>query len=332
MTLENRLIRYVDLKPCTSAFIDTRSPGSDQKENFTLIGPGVAENPDQHVHISIPHGFNIGGARQPGGCLNSQHSHLTEEVFVIHKGTWAFLSGVNADDGKIILNEGDIISIPVDIFRGFENVGDNMGYLHAVLGGDDPGRVLWAPQVFDLAKEYGLVLLEDGSLVDTTLGDTVPEGKKPMLVTSAQQIAEHRVVNSEAMESIVQRTESFDWAKNNCLAQFEGVEEIALVGPESLAEDLPAGKLNWSHKFVVRGLKLAQGAKVNDHIRYEEEVIFVHQGEVDITIDGETLSLGKGDTFTTPIKATRSYTQQGSDDCILYITRRHDQPKAPKFL
>jgi len=332
MTLENRLIKYVDLKPCTNAFIDTRSPGSDQKENFTLIGPGVAENPDQHVHISIPHGFNIGGARQPSGCLNSQHSHLTEEVFVIHKGTWAFLSGVNADDGKIILNEGDIISIPVDIFRGFENVGDDMGYLHAVLGGDDPGRVLWAPQVFDLAKEYGLVLLEDGSLVDTTLGDTVPEGKKPMSVTSAQQIAEHRVVNSEAMESIVQRTESFDWAKNKCLAQFEGVEEVALVGPESSAEDLPAGKLNWSHKFVVRGLKLAQGAKVNDHIRYEEEVIFVHQGEVDIIVDGEILSLGKGDTFTTPIKATRSFTQQGTEDCILYITRRHDQPKAPEFV
>jgi len=332
MTLENRLIKYADLKPCTNAFIDTRSPGSDKKENFTLIGPGVAENPEQHVHISIPHGFNIGGARQPAGCLNSQHSHLTEEVFVIHKGTWAFLSGVNADDGKIILNEGDIISIPVDIFRGFENVGDDMGYLHAVLGGDDPGRVLWAPQVFDLAKEYGLVLLEDGSLVDTTLGDTVPEGKKPMLVTSAQQIAEHRVVNSEAMESIVQRTESFDWAKNNCLAQFEGVEEVALVGPESLAEDLPASKLNWSHNFVVRALKMSDGAKVNDHIRYEEEVIFVHQGEVDIIVDGETLSLAKGDTFTTPIKATRSYTQQGSDDCILYITRRHDQPKAPKFV
>tara|TARA_R110001583_G_scaffold2233_7_gene16422 strand:+ start:6423 stop:7421 length:999 start_codon:yes stop_codon:yes gene_type:complete len=332
MTLEKRLIRYADLKPCTNAFIDTRSPGSDQKENFTLIGPGVAENPDQHVHISIPHGFNIGGARQPSGCLNSQHSHLTEEVFVIHKGSWAFLSGVNADDGQIVLNEGDIISIPMDIFRGFECVGEDIGYLHAVLGGDDPGRVLWAPKVFDLAKEYGLVLLEDGSLVDTTLGETIPEGKKSMPVTSAEQIAQHRVVNSDAMESIVQRTETFDWAKNNCLAQFDGVEEVALVGAKNSEEDLPAGKLNWSHKFVVRGLKLAQGAKVNDHIRFEEEVIFVHQGEVSITVDGETLSLDKGDTFTTPINATRSFTQQGTADCILYITRRHDHPQAPKFI
>lgn len=332
MTLSNRLIKYADLKPCTNAFIDTRSPGSDKKENFTLIGPGVAENPDQHIHISIPHGFNIGGARQPAGCLNSKHSHLTEEFFVVHQGTWAFTSGANADDGKVILNEGDIISIPMDIFRGFENVGEGIGYLHAVLGGDDPGRVLWAPAVFDLAKEYGLVLLEDGSLVDTTLGEKIPKGKNPMPVTSDAQIAEHRVVNSTELETIVQRTDTFVWSKNNCLAQFEGVEEVALVGAESSAEDLPAGKLNWSHKFVVRGLKLAEKAKVKDHIRYEEEVIFVHQGEVNIHVDGEKLTLGKGDTFTTPIGSTRSFTQQNTEDCILYITRRHDQPQAPKFV
>lgn len=332
MTIENRLIRYADLKPCTNAFIDTRSPGSDKKENFTLIGPGVAENPDQHVHISIPHGFNIGGARQPSGCLNSQHSHLTEEVFVVHQGTWAFLSGVNADDGKIILNEGDIISIPMDIFRGFENVGDDIGYLHAVLGGDDPGRVLWAPQVFELAQEYGLVLLEDGSLVDTTLGETVPNGKNAMPITSDEQIAQHRVVSSDAMETIVQRTASFNWSSNSGLAQFDGVEEVALVGPENPEEGIRESKLNWSHNFVVRGLKLQAGAKVNDHIRFEEEVIFVHQGQVSITVDNETILLGKGDTFTTPIESVRSFENKGSDESILYITRRHDTPKPAKFV
>lgn len=332
MTLENRLIRYKDLNPCTNAFIDTRSPGSDRKENFTLIGPGVAENPDQHIHISIPHGFNVGGARQPSGCLNSQHSHLTEEVFIVHQGTWSFLSGVNGDDGKIVLTKGDIISLPTDIFRGFENVGDDMGYLHAVLGSDDPGRVTWAPQVFDLAKQYGLILLEDGSLVDTTLGEKIPDDKKPMPITSAEQIAEHRIVSSDEMEGIVQRSEHFTWQKNKGLAQFDGVEEAALVGAENPAEDVPASKLNWSHDFVIRGLKLAKGAKVSDHKRFEEEVIFVHQGAFNITVDGETLELGKGDTFTTPIEAVRRFEQQGDEECILYITRRHDQPKAPVFV
>ena len=93
--LRARLVRYEELRPCTNAFIDTRTPGSDRKENFTIIGPGVAENPEQHVHIRIPHGFNIGGARQPPGCTNSQHSHKTAEVFVIHEGGFRFKTGVD---------------------------------------------------------------------------------------------------------------------------------------------------------------------------------------------------------------------------------------------
>ena len=50
----------------------------------------MSENPDQHVHIPEPHGLNIGGARQPPACTNSQHSHDTAEVFVVHTGRWRF--------------------------------------------------------------------------------------------------------------------------------------------------------------------------------------------------------------------------------------------------
>ncbi|MEO1361596.1 MAG: cupin domain-containing protein, partial [Pseudomonadota bacterium] len=114
-SIESRLVRYADLKPCFDAFIDTRTPGSDQKENFTIIGPGVSENPNQFVHIAEPHGFNIGGARQPPGCTNSQHSHETVEVFYVHSGEWRFDLGEHADDAQITLNAGDLISIPTNV-------------------------------------------------------------------------------------------------------------------------------------------------------------------------------------------------------------------------
>ena len=65
--MEARIVRYADMRPCYNAFIDTRSPGSEAKENFTIIGPGVSENPEQYVHITEPHGFNVGGARHPPG-------------------------------------------------------------------------------------------------------------------------------------------------------------------------------------------------------------------------------------------------------------------------
>ena len=48
--MEARIVRYGDLIPCKTAFIDAHTPGCDQKENFTIIGGGVCESADQHVH------------------------------------------------------------------------------------------------------------------------------------------------------------------------------------------------------------------------------------------------------------------------------------------
>lgn len=332
MSLFDRLVPYADLNPCKNAFIDTRSPGSDKKENFTIIGPGVAENPDQHVHISIPHGFNIGGARQPAGCLNSQHSHLTEEVFVVHSGSWAFRTGVDAKDGEIILHKGDVISIPTDVFRGFENVGEGLGYLYAVLGSDDPGRVLWAPSVFELAKEHGLILLENGALVDTNLGQTVPEGLNPMPVTSQQQIEEHRVISSEQLESIILRKSQFEWSSETVLSAFDGVREAPLVGPANNAEWIGQTQLNWEHGFVVRALELQPGASIPKHIREEEEVLFVLDGNLTVTVDLTTIEMTQGDTFTTPIGAERTISNRGDTVSTIYVTRRGNAPQAPKFI
>jgi len=331
MRLEDRLVRYADLKPCYTAFIDTRTPGSDRKENFTVIGPGVAENPDQHVHISIPHGFNIGGARQPPGCLNSQHSHLTNEVFVVHSGRWAFRSGVDASDGEVVLEAGDVISLPTDVFRGFENVGDDLGYLYAILGGDDPGRVLWAPQVFDLALDYGLLLMEDGSLVDTTAGESAHPDLQPMPRTTPEQVAAHQVVDSAGLEQIVIRTPDFRWRSDSALSLFDGVEEAPLLGPANEAEALPGGNLGWPHDFALRALRLAPGARIPAHRRFEEEVLFVQRGALAVSVDGDALELGAGDTFTTPIGSARTFANAGGEPCIVYVTRRTDQPRAPEF-
>ncbi len=89
--MEQRIVRYGDLVPCKTAFIDAHTPGSDQKENFTIIGGGVSESPDQHVHIRDTPGFNIGAAGQPPKCRNSLHSHHTAEVFFVLKGRWHYL-------------------------------------------------------------------------------------------------------------------------------------------------------------------------------------------------------------------------------------------------
>ena len=126
--MEKRLVRYADLKGLRNAFIDARTPGSDRKENFTIIGPGVSENKAQVVHIPEAHGFNFGAARQPFGCTNSQHSHLTAETFLVHTGKWRFVFGANKDEGYLDVEPGDVATVPTHMFRGFEKRDEGTGF------------------------------------------------------------------------------------------------------------------------------------------------------------------------------------------------------------
>ena len=186
--LSDRIVRYGELKPCKTAFIDAHTPGSDQKENFTIIGGGVSESPDQHVHINVPHGFNIGAAGQPPKCRNSLHVHRTAEVFFVLSGRWRFFWGRWGTAGEVVLDEGDIFDIPTGIFRGFENVGTEYGMIMAILGGNDAGGgVVWAPQVIEDAADHGLVLAETGKLYDTKKGEQLPDGVGPMPKLSEEE-------------------------------------------------------------------------------------------------------------------------------------------------
>lgn len=271
--LLTRVVRYADLDPCYNAFIDCRTPGSEAKENFTIIGPGVSENPAQHVHITEPHGFNIGGARQPPGCVNSQHSHDTAEVFVVHTGTWRFDLGEHGDDAQVVLHPGDTISLPTDMFRGFTNVGEDSAFLWAVLGQDKPGRVLWAPKVFEMAQDFGLVLLENGSLVDTQAGETLPEGIAPMPVTSADQVAVLTQPTPEQAERLVVRA---------------AATSATLIGPHA--------PLGWPHGFTLDRLMVC-GPVAGLCGRH---VLFVQAGLVKLEGPGGSVELAAGDTMTVP--------------------------------
>ena len=121
--------------------------GSDRKENYSLIGVGVTQSEDQVVNLQEPHGFSLGVAAMPPGVVNNLHVHYTAEVFMIFKGRWLFRWGANGDEGTIIGEPGDVLSIPTWIFRGFSNVGDDDGWIFSALGGDETGGLIWHPSI-----------------------------------------------------------------------------------------------------------------------------------------------------------------------------------------
>jgi quercetin dioxygenase-like cupin family protein len=258
----------------------------------------VSENPEQFVHIAEPHGYNIGGARQPPGCVNSQHSHETAEVFVVHTGRWRFDLGENGEDAQIELSPGDVISLPTRTFRGFTNIGEESGFLFAVLGGDDPGRVTWAPRVFEMAKDYGLALLDSGRLVDTAAGEAIPAGATLMPPTSREDVARMRRVSPDEAGAFVVRSRS----------DAPGVTPIIGKG----------APLDWSHGFTVDQLVLGSG-QVEHSPAAGKFVLFVQDGDVDLDW-GDKLSLGKGDTMSVPEDLRP--TLRSRSGAILFLVRQ----------
>ncbi len=334
-SLKSFILRRSEIVPCKTAFIDARTPGSDQKENYCLIGAGVAENTEQVVHISTPHGFDVGAARQPKGCKNSHHSHDTEEVFIVHQGQWKFTWGEDGSDGETVLCSGDTISIPTQMFRGFENVGDDNGFLLSVLGhlpDGTPGRVTWAPYVFEEAKQYGLVLLQDGRLIDTHAGQRIPDDQPLYSPISGEELEAFRTLTLEDMTKNVCRNAELVTQNTGGLSDGHGAQEFSVIGGQTDSERMPAGKISRPHNFQLRRLMLDPGASIAKHKRQEPEVIFVHQGSIMVATHKGTFTLGTGDLFTCPVGLPRSFTNEGSETADIIVVRGGDCPSAAIFI
>lgn len=334
--LTHRVVRFQELIPCKTAFIDAKTPGSDQKENFCIIGAGVAENPDQITHIQIPHGFDIGAAKQPRGCKNSHHSHDTEEVFFVHRGRWKFTWGEHGTDGHVVLGQGDMISLPLHLFRGFENVGDDEGFLLSVLGLNQDGtagQVVWAPHVIEQARHHGLILWEDGRLIDTTRGGQIPLQGRPMQPLKPEALARFkRLTLDDMLKGVCFCSQLSAEAYQGGLNAVAGVTENVMIGIADNQEGLPAGRINWPHGFSVRHLRLVPGASTHWHQRFEEEVILVHQGSIQVETTHQVLTLAVGDVLTCPIELARNYLNISRSDAELLIVRRTDTPRPAHFL
>ena len=301
--MEKRIVRYGELKPCRTAFIDAHTPGSNQKENFTIIGGGVSESADQHVHIKDTPGFNIGAAGQPPKCRNSLHSHRTAEVFFVLKGRWRFFWGRWGKAGEVVLEEGDIFNIPTGIFRGFENIGTDYGMIMAILGGDDAGGgVIWAPQVIEDAKDHGLVLGENGKLYDTKKGQSLPDGIKPMPLLTEEEL---RAFPETPVQDVVRDYVARYWD----LMALAQKAPAKVIGEKALLRDKPGFEV----ELLTRG-SIPEEAYVNER----HEVLMVMRGHWKLAWEGGQSVLAPGDTCAVPPGLKRSLAPAMTGEASLY--------------
>ena len=168
-------------------------------------------------------------------------------------------------------------------------------------------------KVFEMASDYGLILLEDGMLIDTLKGETVPAGKTPMPVTSAAQIAALDIYSDDQLANCVIR--SGQGHHSGPFDDISGISDKKLIGE---------APLNWTHGFTLSEIRMGAGTEIPKHVLDVPDVYFVQSGNVSVSIDGDELSLGAGDTLTVPCGAQRGLRNMGADQACLIAVRGGD--------
>lgn len=181
--MAGRIVRFdqVRRRGIPLMFIDSILPGH-QRMNYALIGDTASENPEFDPIITAPHGFQIGMVKAKPGNGPAYHTHRYVESFFLLSGRWRFYWGADPDPakatGEAILGPWDFISLPPDLYRGFEVARDETeeAWLfavleeHSVFTSQDP---IWSPQVVRQAAEHGFHADATGKMIKPANYDEV---------------------------------------------------------------------------------------------------------------------------------------------------------------
>ena len=162
----NSVARAKNARGMEPAFLDQRIPRYE-REIINMVGMGVTENAALRPNVTTgAAGFSVTYVRAKNGKGAALHRHATEEVFIPVKGPWQVFWLEGDEERTIDLDEGDVVNVPIGIYRGFRSLSDRPdALLMAIVGGPDAGKVDWHPSVLAEARKTGLSVDDDGNLV-----------------------------------------------------------------------------------------------------------------------------------------------------------------------
>tara|TARA_B100001996_G_scaffold94940_1_gene71095 strand:+ start:19 stop:963 length:945 start_codon:yes stop_codon:yes gene_type:complete len=308
--MNNRIAKFDDLVPSSLPFVEGKLEGHKERKNFSIVGPGVAEDSKQFIKISMAHGYNLGAVIAKPKNGSGLHSHTTAEVFLIYSGSWRFYWGAQGKE-EIILKAGDIISMPTNMFRAFENVGKEEGLIFVVLGGDDPGIITWVPNVLKKAKETGMALLDDNSLIDLTT-NKIPEGKKLLEPISNDELKKFNNYTSNELKKFISKFEKRSKYENNL---DNGISLIQMLGKQFMDKSFTP-VINQDTGFNLSILRAKKGS-LNDLIFNKPTILFSQKGLWNIQIQNSNIRLNSKDTFSVPIDTKFNISIDENEDAYL---------------
>ncbi|MGE0253030.1 MAG: cupin domain-containing protein [Alphaproteobacteria bacterium] len=317
----DHVARLDGMKGSRLAFLDQRLPGHE-RENISIVGMGVTENvTDPNLAPKITagaHGFAVGYIRAENGKGAALHRHPTEEVFIPVRGDWQIYWLEGEAERAIILSPGDIINVPVGIYRGFRGASDDPdALLFAAVGGPDVGKVDWHPSVIEAARSTGLAVDAAGNLLDGSAasgdraavdtvdprlrGRPVPRiGVAEMERTSVARIA---TMKGSDVAFVDQRIPGHER---------EIIDVIGMgVTENSDDPDLAPKIATPAHGFAVTYIRAGKGKGAALHRHPTEEVFMPIMGTWEVYwMEGDTeraVALAPGDIVNVPIGIFRGF-------------------------
>jgi quercetin dioxygenase-like cupin family protein len=138
------VFRFGQMPQTDRAFVDAVIPG----HNRILMGALGRGTSDENLkpQVETAENYHIDFIRAAPGNGAALHSHDTEETFICLTGKWRVAWGDNGED-HIDLNYLDGICCPPGVMRTFINVSDSEALLLSILGGKEPGHVIWSKSI-----------------------------------------------------------------------------------------------------------------------------------------------------------------------------------------
>lgn len=128
-----RVARWGQVKGYDDAFVTSTTPGLE-KRVFKLLNRGISVS--GHIQPALPHEFPftmsiIEMEPDKGATL---HAHATEEMFIALDGDLD-LVWTSHGERRMRLSQGELVSMPTDVMRGFRNLNGRQFHMLAIVGG-----------------------------------------------------------------------------------------------------------------------------------------------------------------------------------------------------
>ena len=334
---QERLIKSEEYVSCTEAFLDCRLPGSIPKGNYSLIGPGVTQSENQVINLKEKHGFNIGAASMPNGVTNNLHIHFSAEVFMCTLGEYTFRWGSNGEY-EYTAKEGDILSVPTWLFRGFTNTGPDGGWLFTCLGEDDTGGVIWHPSIMQAANESGMYLTKKNVLIDLEAGGSLPEDKSELMPSfPEEEFANLRQVDLEAMSQRISSRDNRQFYSNALIDSVlpgHGCSIAPVIGFGITQDRNSQPNITNTHNFTIEVVKVPTGNKMGPFKIDEKMVIIQTHGQLELALNEQqdvTVVIEANDTYSVPANAWRTINNNSEQEAEFIMITAGDARKRPQF-